>query len=54
MSSVAAGLSVEEAEAFRAKCREFLNANATGIKLTEPDPRDDLTVAASRVPSKTG
>jgi alkylation response protein AidB-like acyl-CoA dehydrogenase len=48
MSSVAAGLAVEEAEAFRAKCREFLKANATGIKLTEPDPRDNLSVAASR------
>jgi alkylation response protein AidB-like acyl-CoA dehydrogenase len=48
MSAVATSLSVEEAEAFRAKCRAFLTANATGIKLTEPDPRDNLSVAASR------
>jgi alkylation response protein AidB-like acyl-CoA dehydrogenase len=41
-------LSPDEAAAFRAKCKAFLDEHATGIKLTAPDPRDNVTVAASR------
>jgi alkylation response protein AidB-like acyl-CoA dehydrogenase len=41
-------LAPEAAADFRARCKAFLDEHATGIKLTEPDPRDALTVAASR------
>ena len=38
----------EEADAFRARCKAFLDEHATGVKLTGPDPRDEHTVAANR------
>ena len=42
-------LTSEEATAFRAKCRAFLEANATGIKVVGPDPRSDQSLAGSKV-----
>ncbi len=41
-------LTPDAADEFRSSCKAFLDEHATGIKLTEPDPRDALTVAASR------
>ena len=41
-------LTTEEADAFRARCKAFLDEHATGVKLTGPDPRDEHTVAANR------
>ena len=41
-------LTTEEADAFRARCKAFLDEHATGVKLNGPDPRDEHTVAANR------
>ena len=41
-------LTTEEADAFRARCKAFLDEHATGVKFTGPDPRDEQSVAASR------
>lgn len=41
-------LSEQEVTEFRAKCKAFLDEHATGIRITEPDPRDNLVVAANR------
>ena len=35
-------------DAFRARCREFLQENASPLQLDGPDPRDDQTVAHSK------
>ena len=42
-------LTPDEAEAFRARCREFLDEHATGIELDGPDPRGELSLAEARV-----
>ena len=41
-------LTTEEADAFRARCKAFLDEHATGVRLSGPDPRDEHTVAANR------
>ena len=41
-------LSDAERESFRALCREFLDEHATGIHLSEPDPRDKETMAQNK------
>jgi alkylation response protein AidB-like acyl-CoA dehydrogenase len=41
-------LDVAEAEAFRARCRAFLDAHATGIKLDGPDPRGETELALNK------
>ncbi|MFN0026143.1 MAG: acyl-CoA dehydrogenase family protein [Acidimicrobiales bacterium] len=43
-----AELSPAEAEAFRARCRAFLDEHATGITITEPDPRGALELEANK------
>jgi alkylation response protein AidB-like acyl-CoA dehydrogenase len=42
-------LTAAEAEAFRARCRAFLDEHATGIRLDGPDPRGELSLAGARV-----
>jgi alkylation response protein AidB-like acyl-CoA dehydrogenase len=42
------GISLEEETAFRQKCRDFLTANATGIKVDGPDPRSDQSLAGNK------
>ena len=42
-------LSAEEAEAFRVRCRAFLDEHATGIELDGPDPRGEQSLAGARV-----
>ena len=42
-------LSPEEAAEFRKKCRDFLTANATGIRVSGPDPRSDQSLAGNRM-----
>ncbi len=46
---ISTGLSLEETASFRQRCRNFLEQNATGIKLAAPDPRSDQSLAAGRV-----
>ena len=41
-------LTTEEADAFRQRCKAFLDEHATGIRIPGPDPRDEFTVAANR------
>ena len=41
-------LSDKEREDFRLLCRNFLDEHATGIHLTEPDPRDKETIALNK------
>jgi len=41
-------LSPEDTEAFRAKCRAFLDEHATGIARDKHDPRDELSMAACK------
>ncbi|MEM9034918.1 MAG: acyl-CoA dehydrogenase family protein [Actinomycetota bacterium] len=43
-----ADLTAEEAEAFRARCREFLDQHATGMPFLGPDPRSDQAVAVQQ------
>ena len=38
----------EELSDFRATCRAFLDEHATGISLSEPDPRDHATMAQNK------
>jgi len=45
----AAELSAEDAEAFRAKCKAFLDEHATGIVRTTADERDEESVAQTQV-----
>ena len=42
-------LTRDEADAFRARCRAFLDEHATGIHLDGPDPRGELSLAEARV-----
>ena len=42
-------LTDDEANAFRARCKEFLDANATGIAVDGPDPRDEQSMAQTKV-----
>ena len=48
MTSTATGLSPEAASEFRQKCRDFLTANAKGVKVVGPDPRSDQSLAAGK------
>jgi len=41
-------LSDEERETFRTLCKEFLDEHATGIHLSEPDPRDKETISQNK------
>ena len=41
-------LTQEETSAFRARCRDFLTANATGVKVIGPDPRSDQSLAGGK------
>ena len=41
-------LSEEERETFRTLCNEFLDEHATGIHLSEPDPRDKETISQNK------
>ncbi len=41
-------LSDEERETFRTLCKEFLDEYATGIHLSEPDPRDKETISQNK------
>jgi alkylation response protein AidB-like acyl-CoA dehydrogenase len=41
-------LSDDESSAFRSRCRVFLDEHATGIVLSEPDPRDHKTMAQNK------
>ncbi|MCC6435362.1 MAG: acyl-CoA dehydrogenase family protein [Acidimicrobiales bacterium] len=43
-----AELDPAEAEAFRARCRAFLEAHATGITIDGPDPRSEKELAANK------
>ncbi|MEO1061070.1 MAG: acyl-CoA dehydrogenase family protein [Actinomycetota bacterium] len=43
-----AELSADEAEAFRARCREFLDEHATGMPYLGPDPRSDQAIAVQQ------
>ncbi len=43
-----AELSADDAEAFRARCREFLDEHATGMPFLGPDPRSDQAVAVQQ------
>ena len=38
----------QELSDFRATCRAFLDEHATGISLSEPDPRDHATIAQNK------
>ncbi len=46
--NVESELSVEEAEAFRARCRAFLEDHATGISIDGPDSRSEKEIAANK------
>ncbi len=48
MSTDAPTLSAEEADAFRAKCRAFLDKEATGLNIVGEDPRSDQSVAQAK------
>ena len=43
-----AELSATEAEAFRARCRAFLEQHATGITIDGPDPRSEKEIEANK------
>ena len=43
-----AELSATEAEAFRARCRAFLEQHATGITIEGPDPRSEKEIEANK------
>ncbi|MEZ5263404.1 MAG: acyl-CoA dehydrogenase family protein [Acidimicrobiia bacterium] len=47
-TDVDAEISAEEAEAFRARCRAFLDEHATGITIDGPDPRSEKELAANK------
>lgn len=49
MSDDTATLSATDADAFRAKCRAFLDEHATGIRLVGDDPRDEQSLAQTKV-----
>ncbi len=48
MSDNAATLPAEEADAFRARCRAFLEEHATGLTIVGEDPRSDQSIAQAR------
>jgi alkylation response protein AidB-like acyl-CoA dehydrogenase len=49
MSTTEATLSTEDVQAFRLRCREFLDRHATGVPFTGGDPRGDAALDAGKV-----